>query len=60
MHIESGGFTAQLQGESFVSDAEVRGWVLGAQVLPGLYDVVVENPDGQTTRLPGALAVVAP
>jgi hypothetical protein len=60
MRIESGAFVAQLQGELFVSASEVRGWVLGTQALPGLYDLVVENPDGQTMRLPQAITLVAP
>jgi hypothetical protein len=60
MRIENGAFVAQLQGESFVSANEVRGWVLPSQALPGTYDLVVENPDGQTARLAQAVTLAAP
>jgi len=35
----------------------VSGWVIGAQALPGVYDLVVENPDGQTARLPQTIVL---
>ncbi len=60
MRLENDAFVAQLMGESFVSATEVRGWVLSSQALPGTYDLVVENPDGQTTRLPQAVSVGIP
>jgi hypothetical protein len=60
MRIENGAFVAQLQGESFVSASEVRGWVLPSQALPGIYDLVIENPDGQTARLVQAVTLAAP
>jgi hypothetical protein len=57
MRLENGALVAHLQGESFVSSTEVRGWVLASQAVPGTYDLVVENPDGQIARLPGAITI---
>lgn len=44
-------------GETVVSSSEVRGWVNCAQILPGVYDVELKNPDGQISVLPAALTV---
>jgi len=44
-------------GEAFVSSSQVRGWVNYGQILPGVYDVEVKNPDGQISVLPAALTV---
>jgi hypothetical protein len=57
MRLENGSLVAHLQGESFVSASEVRGFVLASQAVPGTYDLVVENPDGQIARLAAAITV---
>jgi hypothetical protein len=44
-------------GETVVSSSQVKGWVNRAQILPGVYDVELKNPDGQISVLPAALTV---
>jgi hypothetical protein len=46
-------------GETLISSSQVRGWVNYGQVLPGVYDVELKNPDGQISLLPQALTVPA-
>jgi len=44
-------------GTSVVDETTLTGWVLVPMVVPGVYDVVVRNPDGQRAVLPAALAI---
>jgi len=47
----------QVFGTSVVDETTLTGWVLVPMVVPGVYDVVVRNPDGQRAVLPAALAI---
>jgi hypothetical protein len=51
------GYTYNVVGETLLSSSQVRGWVNHSQILPGVYDVELRNPDGQIALLPGALTV---
>ena len=54
------GYTYNVTGETLVSSSQVRGWVNYGQILPGVYDVELRNPDGQISVLPAALTVPSP
>jgi len=53
-------YTYNVPGELLLSSSQVRGWVNYSQILPGLYDLELKNPDGQTVVLPAAVGVPAP
>jgi hypothetical protein len=53
----SDSYTYNLGGESWVSASEVRGNIFKPQVPPGVYDLELENPDGQKAWLPDAISV---
>jgi hypothetical protein len=53
-------YTYNVTGESLVSSSQVRGWVNYSQILPGVYDVELRNPDGQISVLPAALTIAVP
>ncbi len=51
------GFTYEAIGEQFVDDTEITAAIIKGQVVPGVYDVTLVNPDGQTSFLPSALTI---
>ena len=53
-------YTYNVTGETLVSSSQVKGWVNYGQILPGVYDVELKNPDGQISVLPAALTVPSP
>ncbi len=55
VRLVSEGWSYNCVGEIFVSDNQVRATVVTPQLIPGVYDVEVMNPDGQVAVLPGAL-----
>lgn len=50
-------FTYELLNEALVSGEQVTGWVVSSQTLPGVYDLVLKNPDGQQDVLPAAVTI---
>lgn len=60
LRLVNASWTYQMSGESFVSSSEVTGWVLGAQIPPGVYDLECENPDGQVAYYAHAVQVQSP
>ncbi len=50
-------YSYELAGEALLSATQMTGWVISAQVPDGTYDLVVENPDGQTAQLPAAVTI---
>jgi hypothetical protein len=50
-------YTYNVTGETVVSSSQVRGWVNYAQILPGVYDVELKNPDGQISVFPASFTV---
>lgn len=48
------GFAYSAPGETWLSPGQVTAWVVRSQLIPGLYDVQVTNPDGQKSVLPAA------
>jgi hypothetical protein len=42
-----------------VSDTQIMGTLFLFGAEPGVYDVVVTNPDGQEGRLPGAFTITS-
>ncbi len=44
-------------GESLQSPEQLTAWVVRSQMISGLYDIEVTNPDGQQAVLPDALLV---
>jgi hypothetical protein len=55
----SATYTYNVTGETLLSSSQVPGWVNYGQILPGVYDVELKNPDGQISVLPQALTVPA-
>lgn len=53
----SSAYTYNLLGEVVVSDTEITAWANASQLAPGVYDLEVENPDGQVAVLPNAVSV---
>jgi hypothetical protein len=51
------GQVYQLSGESFVDGTLVTGWIIRAQVPPGIYDLELTNPDGQVSILEDAVTI---
>jgi len=51
------GYTYNLVGETLLSEGEMTAWINPSQSPAGLYDLLLENPDGQTDVLPGAVTV---
>lgn len=51
------GYVYNMIGETFVSESEVTGQVFRPQVVPGVYDLELENPDGQKSVLADAITV---
>ena len=50
-------YTYNVTGEALLSSSQVKGWVNYSQILPGVYDVELRNPDGQISVLPAALTI---
>ncbi len=50
-------FVYEAIGEQFVTDTEITAAIVKGQVVPGVYDVTVVNPDGQISYILGALTV---
>ncbi len=50
-------FIYQAIGEAFVSDSESTAVIVRGQVAPGVYDVTLVNPDGQSTYILDAVTV---
>jgi hypothetical protein len=48
-------YTYNLIGETWVSASQVDATAVSIQIPAGLYDLEVENPDGQTALLPDAV-----
>jgi hypothetical protein len=44
-------------GAQLISDSQMTALAVKSQILPGVYDVVLTNPDGQSAILPGAVLV---
>jgi hypothetical protein len=57
IRLESPGFNYELIGEAYQAPGSISGYVSRLQVLPGVYDLAVQNPDGQWARLPAAVEV---
>jgi hypothetical protein len=57
LRLQNATYTYNLLGEALVSSSTVTGWVNYIQVPPGVYDLVLENPDGQDARLAGAVRI---
>ena len=57
LRLEGALLNYELIGEQYISETEVRGWVIAIQVPDGSYDLVLTNPDGQSDRLSGAVVV---
>jgi hypothetical protein len=57
LRLENASYNYNLLGEALVSSSQATGWVTYIQVPPGLYDLVLENPDGQDARLAGAVRI---
>jgi hypothetical protein len=55
----SPGFHYYATGETVVSSSSMTAWINRNQILPGVYDIEVRNPDGQISLLPGALTIPA-
>ncbi len=53
-------YTYNVTGEALLSSSQVKGWVNYSQILPGVYDVELRNPDGQVSVLPAALTITPP
>lgn len=51
------GYTYAVAGEAFVSSTQMTGWISYSQCPPGLYDLLIENKDGQLAVLPAAISV---
>jgi len=50
-------YTYNLIGEQWLSSTQMTGYVSYLQVPPGLYDLVLENPDGQEAALLAAVTI---
>jgi hypothetical protein len=57
LSFQNAASTHQLIGETWVSSSEVTAWALAVQLPVGIYDRVLENPDGQSATLPAAVTV---
>jgi hypothetical protein len=57
LRLQKPGFTYQVLNESLGAGGALTGWVVSAQTLPGVYDLVLTNPDGQWDVLPAAVAI---
>jgi hypothetical protein len=53
----SASYTYNVTGELLLTSSQLQGWGNYGQILPGLYDVELKNPDGQRVVLPQALTV---
>lgn len=51
------GFAYSAPGETWLSPEQITAWVVRSQMIPGLYDVEVTNPDGQQDVIPEAFWV---
>ena len=50
-------YTYHAIGEQFLSDTQMTAGIVRGQIPPGIYDLTVTNPDGQTGWLPQAITV---
>jgi hypothetical protein len=57
LRLRSATYTYQLIGEQWLSSTQMTGFVSYLQVPPGLYDLVLENPDGQETALLASVTI---
>ena len=57
LRLRSASYTYHLIGEQWLSSTQMTGYVSYLQVPPGLYDLVLENPDGQEAVLPAAVTI---
>jgi hypothetical protein len=57
IRLESPGFVYELIGEAYQASDTISGYVSWLQILPGVYDLAVQNPDGQWARMLGAVEV---
>jgi hypothetical protein len=57
LRLRSATYTYHLIGEQWLSSTEMTGFVSYLQVPPGLYDLVLENPDGQEAALLAAVTI---
>lgn len=57
LRLRSASYTYQLIGEQWLSSTQMTGFVSYLQVPPGLYDLVLENPDGQEAALLAAVTI---
>jgi hypothetical protein len=53
----SPSFTYNAPGEALVSSSQATAWVNHGQIPAGIYDVELNNPDGQISVLPQAFTV---
>jgi hypothetical protein len=57
VQLVSPSYTYAAIGETLVGPTTATAWVIQSQLLPGLYDLVYSNGDGQTATLPDAISV---
>lgn len=50
-------FTYHAIGEQFLSETTMTAGIVRGQVVPGVYDLTVANPDGQSVFLPQAITI---
>ena len=57
IRLQNAGFTYDTPGETWIDPQTATAWVVRSQILPGLYDLLYVNSDGQEALLPDAVTV---